>query len=178
MMVELGGNRTPPRVWASYLVKGYRPWPGHVFGCPPVTASDLEWPAFDALLPPHPPFSRPSPTSLRTRVGPAANRDSAAAAAWWRSVERTGARPVRFPRHSSHAPLQRRDSPARSTISTTGSRVPGNGRPAADAVGRLVSSISASRSSWNRDGFSEIFHTGRRARSRASSKAGLTVSAK
>ena len=76
-----GGNRSPLRVWGSYLLTGYRPWSESVFGCPPVTASDLDWPAFDALLPPPPPFSRPLPTSLRTRVGPAATRDSAAAAA-------------------------------------------------------------------------------------------------
>lgn len=41
------------------LDKGYRPWPGYIFGCPPVTASDLELPAFDALFPPRLPFSRP-----------------------------------------------------------------------------------------------------------------------
>ena len=50
--VELGEVEPPPRVYASSLVEGYRPWPGNVFGCPPVTAIDLEWPAFDALSPP------------------------------------------------------------------------------------------------------------------------------
>jgi len=52
-----GGNRTPSPVCVSHLVKAYLPCPGYVFGCPPVTASDLEWPAVDALLTPCRPFS-------------------------------------------------------------------------------------------------------------------------
>ena len=54
-----GGNRTPPRMCASYLVKDYPPWPRYVFACPSVTAIYLEWPVFDALFTPRPPFFRP-----------------------------------------------------------------------------------------------------------------------
>ena len=33
---------------ASYLVRAHPPWSGYVFEYPPVTTTDLQWPAFDA----------------------------------------------------------------------------------------------------------------------------------
>ncbi len=64
-----GGNRTPPRVCGSYLVKGNRPWPVSIFECPEVTASDLEWPGFDAFFRPVRPFSALGGTAGQTRTG-------------------------------------------------------------------------------------------------------------
>ena len=106
-----GGNRTVPRPRTSNLLSGYRRWSGRVFECPAVTASDLQWPAFDALSPPRPPFCRPLQARRR---GPDQERRSPGGWAWAggrAEHECSWCRPIVASLNS----LQRADSPTRST---------------------------------------------------------------
>ena len=138
------GNRTPPQACASYLVRGHLPWPGCVFGCPPVTWNGLHLPPFCRPIRPFAALVDGVVNAPRTGC----DEGCSGGRCMIGRVELTGVRSVRFPRQRSHAPLQSRESLARSTISSSVSwfRTSGrdlSGRAPAEDAGYRTASIAS-----------------------------------